>query len=90
MPKDTVARYLERHAEPLVHEAPDLIDPVQHVICIPACDEDERFEDTLQSITMLDGDETTTAAATADDETAADEDEPPRPTAVRETVTFRV
>ncbi len=55
MPKDTVARYLERHAEPLTRELPDGIRPVRHVICIPACDEDERFAATLQSATELEG-----------------------------------
>jgi len=55
MPKDTVARYLERHAEPLVHTLPPPLRSVRHVICIPACDEDERFEDTLKSIAETDG-----------------------------------
>ena len=37
MPKDTVARYLGRHAEPLTRELPEGIRPARHVICIPAC-----------------------------------------------------
>ena len=55
MPKDTVARYLERHAEPLAHTVPQLLRRGRNVICIPACDEGLRFEETLKSIADLDG-----------------------------------
>lgn len=55
MPKDTVARYLNTHAEPMARATLRLKRPVEHVICIPICDEDERFLETLHSLQAVKG-----------------------------------
>ncbi len=49
-------KYLDRHAEAEADRALDLLSnapPKTHAICIPACDEDERFLQTLDTVCRL-------------------------------------
>lgn len=55
MIKDTVGRYLARHAEPLARTVDAPLRPARHAICIPLYDEDERFIETLNSLHEVEG-----------------------------------
>ena len=53
MAKDPIQAYLKGHAEPLIRVCPDLEESVDWAICIPVCDEDSRFRDTLLSVSRI-------------------------------------
>ena len=53
MAKDPVQAYLNGYAEPIIHSSPDLHHPVDWAICIPVCNEDARFLDTLTSVSKM-------------------------------------
>ena len=53
MAKDPIQAYLKGYAEPLIRVCPDLEETMEWAICIPVCDEDSRFLDTLLSVSRL-------------------------------------
>ena len=57
MSKDPISQYLSRYAEPLAIESTALERPVRHVVCIPVCNENPRFLETLESLNRVIGSE---------------------------------
>ena len=55
MASSVVSSYLRGYADPLIGALPALSRPLHHIICIPLCDEDARFLETLESLTQVEG-----------------------------------
>ena len=55
MASSVVSSYLRGYADPLIGALPALSRPLHHIICIPLCDEDSRFLETLESLTQVEG-----------------------------------